>query len=83
MLKYALAFALLPTVAFAQATPATAPSGMPAELVLKVTPDEVNTISEGLQTQPFGKVVPLMNKLRQQITEQQPKPVEPPKEAPK
>ncbi len=79
MLKYALAFALLPTVAFAQ----TAPSGMPAELVLKVTPEDVNIISEGLQTQPFGKVVPLMNKLRQQITEQQPKPVEAPKEAPK
>ncbi len=79
MIRYALVFVMLPTVALAQ----TAPAGMPAELVLKVTPDEVNTISEGLQTQPFGKVVPLMNKLRTQIQEQQPKPAEAPKEAPK
>lgn len=53
----------------------------PAEYQLKVTPAEVDTISDGLQTQPFAKVYPLINKLREQIIAQQPKPVEPPKPA--
>lgn len=44
------------------------------EINLKVTQPELDLISEGLQTQPFGKVVPLINKLRQQIMDQQPKP---------
>lgn len=69
----------LPTLAFAQ--PTIPPSPVP-ELILKVTPPELDLISEGLQTQPFGKVVPLINKLRQQIVDQQPKlvaPVEAPK----
>lgn len=76
MKKYLLlATIMLPTLAFAQ-TP---------ELTLKVTQPELDIISEGLQTQPFGKVVPLINKLRQQIIDQQPKPVVPekPVEAPK
>jgi len=55
---------------------------LPAEVVLKVTPDELNIISEGLQTQPFGKVVPLMTKLREQVMQQQPKPVPLPVPAP-
>lgn len=73
-----LATIILPTLAFAQ-TP-----NVP-ELTLKVTQPELDIISEGLQTQPFGKVVPLINKLRQQIIDQQPKPVVPekPVEAPK
>ena len=54
------------------------------EYSIKVTPADVDLISDGLQTQPFGKVFPLMNKLRSQIIEQQQaaqKPaVEPPKE---
>ncbi len=73
---------LLPTVAFAQ--PANVVSQPPAtqstELVLKVTPDEVNLISEGLQEMSIRKAMPLINKLRQQIIDQQPKP---PAEAPK
>ena len=61
------------------ATPAMAQQ--PNEYTLKVTPAETDLISEGLQTQPFGKVFPLINKLRQQIIDQQPKPVDPPKPA--
>lgn len=45
-----------------------------ADYNIKVTSAELDTISEGLQTQPFGKVFPLMNKLREQIIAQQPKP---------
>lgn len=65
-----------------QAQPTTsiqAPQPVP-ELTLKVTAPELDLISEGLQTQPFGKVVPLINKLRQQIVDQQSKPAA---EAPK
>lgn len=51
----------------------------PPEYVLKVTPTELDIISEGLQTQPFGKVVPLINKLRDQVIAQQPKVIDPPK----
>lgn len=61
-----------------QAQPTTNPPPFPVtEITLKVTPGELDLISEGLQTQPFGKVVPLINKLRQQVMEQQPKPVVP------
>jgi len=41
------------------------------EYTVKITPADADLISEGLQTQPFGKVFPLMNKLRSQILEQQ------------
>jgi hypothetical protein len=44
---------------------------IPSEYVLRVTPAELDVISDGLQTQPFGKVANLMNKLRAQILEQQ------------
>lgn len=57
-----------------QAQPVSQPQ---TEIILKVTPPELDILSEGLQTQPFGKVMPLMNKLRQQVLEQQ-KPVVPP-----
>ncbi len=51
------------------------------EYTVTVTPADVDLISDGLQTQPFGKVFPLMNKLRAQILQQQQaaKPVDPPK----
>lgn len=64
-----LSAALLSTSALAQ---------QPAEYILKMTPAEVDIISEGLQTQPFGKVYPLINKLREQIVAQQPKTVDVP-----
>ena len=41
------------------------------EYIVKITPADADLISDGLQTQPFGKVFPLMNKLRSQILEQQ------------
>lgn len=67
------------------ATNSYAQAPTPSEYVLKVSPTDLDLISDGLQTQPFGKVSPLMIKLRQQIIDQQPKPVvEPPKpEVPK
>jgi len=52
------------------------------EYQLKVSPAEVDIISEGLQTQPFGKVYPLINKLREQVLAQQPKQPEAPKNEP-
>lgn len=61
------------------ATPAMAQQ---ADYNIKVTSAELDTISEGLQTQPFGKVFPLMNKLREQIIAQQPKPEAPKVPAP-
>lgn len=51
---------------------------LPAEVILKVTPEEIEIISSGLQTQPFGKVAPLMQKLRDQVVAQQIKPVDNP-----
>ena len=44
---------------------------------IQVTASELNTISDGLQLEPFGKVLPLINKLREQVLAQQPKPVVP------
>ncbi len=64
-------------IAVLLATPAMAQQ--PSEYTLKLAPAELDIISEGLQTQPFGKVFPLINKLRDQIVAQQPKPVEAPK----
>lgn len=77
-----VALSLLPTFVFAQPIQ-QAQVAPQAELTFKVTPTELDLISEGLQTQPFGKVVPLINKLRQQIVDQQPKPAETPAVAPK
>jgi hypothetical protein len=56
----------------------SASAQQPAEYMLRVTPTELDLISEGLGTQPFTKVVPLINKLRSQVVEQQTpaKPVE-------
>lgn len=51
-----------------QQQPVVAPT---AEFRLSVTSQELDVISEGLQTQPFGKVAPIMQKLRQQIVDQQ------------
>ena len=65
MNKYLVLTVLFTTSAMAQ---------QPAEYQLKVTPAEVDVISDGLQTVPFGKAFPLINKLREQIVAQQPKP---------
>ena len=47
------------------------------DYTLKVTNDELTIISDGLMTQPYGKVAPLITKLREQYIAQQPKPVPP------
>lgn len=48
------------------------------ELTLKVTPAEVDTIGKGLGKLPFDEVAAIIQKLRNQIVEQQ-KPAEAPK----
>jgi hypothetical protein len=80
MIKYLAVAALItmPTLAIAQSGPAPI---APQELVFKVTPDEANLISDGLQEMPLKKALPLLNKLRNQVAEQQ-KPVEAPKVEP-
>lgn len=69
-----IALVLFPTVAFAQ---------QQTEYTVKITSEELNLISDGLQTQPFGKVVVLINKLRAQIMEQTKPPAPPVVETPK
>ena len=44
------------------------------EYTFKLNEAEINIISEGLGTQPFAKVAPLMQKMQRQFIEQQPKP---------
>ncbi len=81
-MKWIIALAMLPSVAFAQqASIAQTAPPPPVELTFKVTPDEINLISEGLQEMSIRRAMPLIAKLRQQIADQQPKPVAP--EAPK
>jgi hypothetical protein len=75
MKKILLISALFVTPAFAQQ-----PAAQPSEYQLKVTPAEVDLLSEGLQTQPFGKVFPLINKLRAQQPKPETKPVDKPAE---
>lgn len=68
-------------VAVVIATPAVAqqPQSNPAEYHLKITGAEVDLIGKALGTQPFSEVAPLVQKLRQQIMEQQQTPVPTPK----
>lgn len=67
---------VLSTVAFSvlEASAQTQPSA--SYTFSNITPADVELIDAGLQTQPFGKVAPLMNKLREQVVQQQQKPVE-------
>lgn len=62
--------AFAPVMAMAQQPPTPVPPPL-AEYTLKVTAPELDIISDGLQSQPFGKVSPLIAKLRQQIIDQQ------------
>lgn len=75
MLKYSLIVLLSSVVLVENSNAQQQPQQpkLPDEIVLKVSPTELDTISDGLQTQPFGKVFPLINKLRQQVVDQQPK----------
>lgn len=61
--------------------PCSAMAQQPIEYNLKLTTQEIEVISDGLGTQPFNKVVPIVNKMRAQVLEQQAaanKPVTPP-----
>jgi len=69
-----IGFLVLSTSAYAQTV---------QEYSLKLNATELDLIGEGLGTQPFNKAAPLINKLRQQVAEQQQaaqKPVEEKKE---
>lgn len=67
------------------AIPMYARAQQPSEYNLKVTPIELDVLAKGLETQPYKDVVPLLQKLREQITSQQakaPEPIPVPKPAP-
>ncbi len=49
----------------------------PAEYVLKITPQELDLIGKALGLMPYNDVASAMQKLRQQVIEQQTKKVEP------
>ena len=69
MKKLALVFLLVSTSAFAQ--------NPPAEYMLKVTPADVSIIGKALGSQPFNDVAPVLNKLQEQINEQNKPKVDP------
>lgn len=71
----ASALALVSYAAYSQQAPVPVQPQAP-EIVLRMTQQELDIVSEGLQTQPFGKVAPMINKFRQQIIDQQPKPAD-------
>jgi hypothetical protein len=60
--------------AFAQ--PAQQP--LPDKYNITLTPQELDLIGNGLGSMPFKDAAPLINKLREQVMAQQPKPVEKP-----
>lgn len=73
--------------AFLAVTPVLAqtPTQPKQEYHINLTGDELDLIGEGLGTQPFNKVLPLLNKLKQQAADQQKQvvpsvPVTPPQE---
>ncbi len=74
---------LFSTVAYGQQPTPQPPVNQPQFYTLTVTPAELDIISEGLQTQPFKSVLPLMNKLREQVVGQQTPPKAPPSPEPK
>ena len=68
MKKSVLMMVLFPFPSFAQT--ALTP-GQLSEYRIIVTSQELDLIGLGLGEQPFNKAAPLLNKLRQQVTEQQ------------
>ena len=67
MKRFVIALALI-------ATPAMAQSPTPTEYNLKLSPAELDIVGKALGTQPFNDAAPLLNKLRQQVVDQSPKP---------
>ena len=49
---------------------------LPDNYNIIVTPQELDTIGNGLGSMPFKDAAPLINKLREQVMQQAPKPVE-------
>jgi hypothetical protein len=76
MLKSLLMAAIItiPVIAFAQTQQPVQQPPLPQEFNLKLTPDEVTIVGKGLEERPFKEAAPLMQKLREQIMQQQ-KPV--------
>ena len=68
MKKSVLMMVLFPLPSFAKI--ASTP-GQLSEYHITVTSQELDLIGLGLGEQPFNKAAPLLNKLRQQVTEQQ------------
>jgi hypothetical protein len=54
-------------------------AAMAEDFTIKLTGPELDIVGKGLGTQPFNDVAPLLQKLREQVQAQQPKPVEPAK----
>lgn len=69
----AVVVAALSTPAFAQVAD--------KDYTVTISLSDLNTISDGLMQVPYGKAFPLINKLREQVLAQQPKP-EPAKSPP-
>ena len=54
-------------------------AAMAEDFTIKLTGPELDVIGKGLGTQPFNDAAPLLQKLREQVAAQQPKPQEPAK----
>ena len=73
-------FSLIFIAGLAMVTPVAAQQQQPNEYVLKITPQELDAIGKALGTMSYNDVASLVQKLRQQVVEQQqPKNVEEPK----
>ncbi len=72
------------TAISAYAQSASVPNVSAQDFTIKLTGAELDVIGKGLGTQPFNDVAPLLQKLREQVQAQQPKPEQKPaNEAPK
>lgn len=61
-------------VAFAATAQQQSPAQIPTEYTIKLTPAELDLIGNGLGSIQFKDAAPLINKLREQVLEQKPKP---------
>lgn len=66
--KYLIAVAVAAGCCFSAAY---AQQQQPQEYTIKLTAQDLDVIGAGLGEQPFNKAAPLINKLRQQVMEQQ------------
>lgn len=74
-------FSLIFIAGLAMVTPVAAQQQQPSEYVLKITPAELDQIGKALGLMPYNDVAQTVQKLRQQVVDQQqPKKVEEPKQ---